>query len=73
MQGQSYGSLLADIMRQLNRTRTEISPEMGAEIQRHLNRVPADVVGSAKPFEDADYWEGTVYGTILRLKEEVHD
>jgi len=38
-----YQNLLDDIERQLNRIKTEIAPEMGAEIQRHLNRILADV------------------------------
>lgn len=56
-----YQVLLDDIKHQLNRIKTdkapEMAPEIGAEIQRHLNRVLADVAESARiPEDDKEWW-----------------
>lgn len=61
-----YDALLADIKRQLTRIKTELSPtqalEMGNEVQRHLNRVMADVQEQANATYDYDeMWAGSVY------------
>lgn len=61
-----YDALLADIKRKISRIKSELPPnealEMGNEVQRHLNRVMADVtelVNNSHDYEDI--WAGTIY------------